>query len=57
MAKGNGSPGNKYARRIKNQELIGKGEVKSVQQILKDGPQMSAGQKAQQIIAQKEKGQ
>ena len=56
MAKGKGGGGNKYARQIKNYEMIGKGEVKSLDQHLKDGPKTPINQKAKEIIA-KEKDQ
>ena len=38
MARGKGSSGNKYARVIRNKELIGKGSKETVKDILARGP-------------------
>jgi hypothetical protein len=60
MAKGKNDGGNKYARRLKNPELIGKGEKQTQEQILQKGAKPTIEQKVQEIKAQqaqKEKGQ
>jgi len=60
MAKGKNDGGNKYARRIKNADMIGKGEKQTQEQILQKGPKPTIEQKVQEIKAkqvEKTKGQ
>ncbi len=48
MAKGK-SGDNRYARRLKNPELIGKGEKQTQEQILNKGPKPTIDQKVNEI--------
>lgn len=50
MAKGKDGD-NRFGRMLKNRELMGKGEVKTQEQHLKDGPRKTTNQVVEEIKA------